>query len=100
MIIEEKDFRLVPISDTSSSFDLSFKKIVNKGKVGEREEWGSPIYGIDLGSAIERIIMHRAAAKYPEDTVISLKTYLIEFKKMWKEIRDLCHKKEPAIDKT
>ena len=47
MIIEEKDFRLVPINEDSALFDLSFKKIVNKGKVGEREEWGSPIYGID-----------------------------------------------------
>ena len=47
MIIEEKDFRLVPISEDSALFDLSFKKIVDKGKVEEREEWGDPIYGID-----------------------------------------------------
>ena len=71
MIIEEKDFRLVPISEDSALFDLSFKKIVNKGKVGEREEWGSPIYGIDLGSAIKRIIMYRCTSKYPEDTICS-----------------------------
>ena len=96
MIIEEKDFRLFPISEDSALFDLSFKKIVNKGKVGE---WGSPIYGIDLGSAIKRIIMHRCASKYPEDHTISLKTYLNEFEKMWKEIRDLCHEKKPTVDK-
>ena len=33
--------------------------------------------------------MYRCASKYPEDHTISLKTYLNEFEKMWKEIRDL-----------
>ena len=43
--------------------------------------------------------MYRCVSKYPEDHTISLKTYLNEFEKMWKEIRDLCHEKKPTVDK-
>ena len=53
MIIEEKDFRLIPIKETSNLFDLELLKTVNKGKSTERQEFKNVAYGVTIESAIK-----------------------------------------------
>lgn len=98
MTIEDYDFKLEPVSDDSALWDLSFKKIVNKGKVNEREDFSSPLYGLPLNGAIRRIINHRIIAKHKEE-VISMKTYFKEYHILWDEILALCKEKKPSPDK-
>ena len=89
MIIEEKDFRLTPINDSSPMFDLEVLQIV-KPKGGEsREEFKSAGCGLPLDAAIKRIISYRIQFRHKEDT-LSLKQYLEEYKQIQKEIKELC----------
>lgn len=89
MTIEEKDFKLVPVSDSSPKFDLYLLHVV-KPKGGEpREEFKDPLYGLPLESAIQRIINYRISKKYGEG-VITMKTYLTEYKQIKEEITKLC----------
>lgn len=88
MIIEESDFKLIPVSESSSLFDLELLYTVNKGKSNERTEFRNAGYGFTLPSAIRKVIMNRIENKHES---ISLKTFLKEFKdevdkldKLWK----------------
>ena len=98
MTIEDYDFKLEPVSDNSALWDLSFKKIVNKGKVNEREDFSSPLYGLPLNEAIRRIINHRIIAKHKEEA-ISMKVYFKEYHILWNEILALCKEDKPSRDK-
>lgn len=98
MTIEDYDFKLEPVSDDSALWDLSFKKIVNKGKVNEREDFSSPLYGLPLNGAIHRIINHRIIAKHKEEA-ISMKVYFKEYHILWNEILALCKEDKPSRDK-
>ena len=88
MIIEEKDFRLIPIKETSNLFDLELLKTVNKGKSTERQEFKNVAYGVTIESAIKYIANARIAANSPN--VIDLKTYLEKYKEILDEIKTLC----------
>ena len=88
MIIEEKDFRLIHIKDTSNLFDLELLKTVNKGKSTERQEFKNVAYGVTIEYAIKYIANARIAANNPG--TIDLKTYLEEYRKIIDEIKTLC----------
>lgn len=80
MIIQENDYRLTPIDDSSLSFDLELSRVVNKGKNNERTEFQIAGYGLSLSNAIKRIAQYRVACNHKEEA-ISLLTYFNEFKK-------------------
>nr|DAN43821.1 MAG TPA: hypothetical protein [Caudoviricetes sp.] len=85
MTIEEKDFKLVPINDSSNKFDLYLLHTV-KPKGGEpREEFKDPLYGLPLESAIDRIAHYRVVKKDP-DGAKTMRQYLDEVKQMRKEL--------------
>ena len=89
MVIEEKDFRLTPVNDSSPMFDLELLHIV-KPKGGEpREEFKVAGYGLPLDAAIRRIISFRIQSKRGDET-ISLKKYLENYKQIQKEIEKIC----------
>lgn len=90
MIIEEKDFKLTPVDNASKVFDLELLYTVNKGKSNERTEFRTEGYGLRLNTAIEKIIMYRISNKYPKEEIISLKTFLEEYKEESKKIKELC----------
>lgn len=89
MTIEESDFRLIPVSKSSSMFDLELLYVVNKGKSNERTEFRNAGYGMSLESAIRKIIMNRLSSKHIEDSV-DLKTFLQEFKEEALKIKQMC----------
>lgn len=88
MIIEESDFRLIPVKDSGDRFDLELLKVVNKGKETERQEFKNVAYGVTIESAIKYIANARVSANNPES--IDLKTYLKEYKKIIDDIKQLC----------
>lgn len=87
MTIEEKDFRIISIDDSSPCFDLELLYTVNKGKEKERTEFRNAAYGISLESALKRIIQYRLNNKHD---VLDLKTYLKEYKLELASIKQLC----------
>lgn len=87
MVIEEKDFRLTPINDSSPMFDLELLHTI-KPKGGEsREEFKIDGYGLPLDAALRRIIAYRLSKK---EEVVNLAAYLETYKKIQKEIKELC----------
>lgn len=78
MIIEEKDFRLKPIDDSSLMFDLELLyKVTPKG--GEsRLEFKTAAYGLSLETALKRVVQYRLSNKHDEEAV-SLESYCKEF---------------------
>ena len=59
MIIENKDYILEQISKDSHFFDLTFPKVINKGKDNERIEFKDPLYGLTIEHAKKRIALWR-----------------------------------------
>ena len=88
MIIEESDFRLIPVKESGLLFDLELLKVVNKGKENERTEFKNIAYGITIESALKYIANARINAKYNDS--ISLKQYLQEYKDIINSIKDTC----------
>lgn len=90
MVIEEQDFKLTPVSESGKLFDLEVLYTVNKGKSNERTEFRTEGYGLSLNSAIERIVMYRISNKYPKEEIITLKTFLNDYKEEVNKIKELC----------
>lgn len=88
MIIEESDFRLIPVKESGLLFDLELLKVINKGKENERTEFKNIAYGITLESALKYIANARINSKYNDS--ISLKQYLQEYKDIINSIKDIC----------
>lgn len=88
MVIEEKDFRLIPVKDSGNRFDLELLRTINKGKETERQEFKNVAYGITIESAMRYIANARIAANSPDS--IDLKTYLKEYKEIINDIKKLC----------
>ena len=89
MTIEEEDFRLIPVSDSSITFDLELLYTVKpKGKEA-RQEFKNVAYGISLETAIKKVAQYRVNCQRKEEA-ISLKTYLAEFKKELSSLKKLC----------
>lgn len=87
MIIEEKDFRLIPVGDSIPRYDLELLYLI-KGK-NERWEFKNAAYGIDLISAIKRIAHYRVNCKHKEES-IPLLLYLQELKEELELIKTKC----------
>ena len=89
MIIQEDDFKLTSVSDSSPLFDLELLKIVNKGKNNEKKEFQNAGYGLPLESAIKKIATYRLNNKLGDDP-IGLKVYIEAYKEIVNEIKKLC----------
>jgi hypothetical protein len=88
MVIEESDFKITSIDDSSKLFDLELLYVVNKGKQNERTEFRNVAYGISLERALEKIIMNRLNRKL---NVTDLKTFLKEYKSEVSVLKNLCN---------
>lgn len=88
MIIEESDFRLIPVKDSGDKFDLELLRVINKGKDTERREFKNVAYGITIESAM-RYIANARILENNSDT-LDLKTYLKKYKEIIDEIKQLC----------
>lgn len=75
MIIEEEDFRLTPINDTSPKYDLELKYSI--GGKNPREEFKVAAYGVSLTNALQYVIQYRINKKHKD--AISLKEYIEEY---------------------
>lgn len=90
MIIEERDFRLIPISDSSPRYDLELLyRIQPKGKEA-RLEFKNVAYGVSLEYAIKRIAHYRVNHRHKEEA-IRLLTYFQEFKEELDSLKALCN---------
>lgn len=76
MIIQENDFRLTPVSDNSTLFDLELLYTINS-RDKKREEFKVVAYGISLEYALKQVIQYRLSKKY---AVLDLRKYLEEYK--------------------
>ena len=95
MTIQENDFILKDISPDSDFYDLTFMKRVKKQATGEYVmEPRDTLYGLSLSGALRRIAKHRVAKKYEEEN-ITLKKFLEEYQKSYKEIIKLCRETLP-----
>lgn len=89
MTIQEKDFILTPINDSTPKFDLELLyKVQAKGK-DPRMEFKTVAFGISLEYAIRKIAQYRVTIKH-EDEAISIQTYFNEFKDELDSIKNLC----------
>lgn len=78
MVIEEKDFRMTQINQSSPFWDLELLKTI-RPKGGEaRQEFVNVGYGLTLGHCLKSIVNFRIACKHTED-VLSMKEYLKEY---------------------
>lgn len=89
MVIEEKDFRLIPNSDSSLRYDLELLYEVHpKGKEA-RLEFKNVAYGITLEYAIKKIAHYKVCCRHNEEA-IKLLTYFKEFKEELDSLKALC----------
>lgn len=87
MVIEEKDFRLIPVSESSPMFDLELLYTIRpKGKEA-RQEFKNAGYGMNLETALKKVIQYRLSCKH--DT-IDIATYLKEFRAELDSLKGLC----------
>lgn len=95
MRIEEKDFFMELSDETSARFDLCFYKKVKKRDTGQYAiEPGDKLYGLTLSSCLNRIAHHRTAKKYEEEN-ITLREFLKEYQKNYREVVKLCRETLP-----
>jgi hypothetical protein len=95
MRIVESDFILEPSDKESERYDLTFMKRVKKRDTGKFEiEPGKPLYGLTLSHALNRIVHHRTTKKWEEENT-TLKEFLKEFQKNYKEVVKLCRETLP-----
>ena len=85
MIIQGNFYRIEPINDNSTLWDLYLLRKVNS-KTNPREEFQLEGYGMPLDSAIGRIIRYAINSKYGKDEITTLKEYLNVFKQIKEEI--------------
>lgn len=91
MIIKNDDYILKQISEDSLFWDLTFSKIVNKGKDTERIEFKDPIYGISMETAKKRITLWRTNKKLKEETNPE------EFRKVYLQEKEIIEKELVTI---
>ncbi len=89
MIIEEKDFRLIPISESSPVFDLELLYTIRPKGKEVRQEFKNAGYGLRLETAIKKIAHYRVSSKH-EDEAIKLLDYFTKFKEELNSLKDLC----------
>ena len=79
MIIEGEDFRLTPINEYTTMYDLELLFTVKPRGKEERQEFQNAGYGLPLDHAIHKIIQYRVNKKNSD--IITLETFI----KSWKE---------------
>ena len=89
MIIEEKDFRLIPVSETSPMFDLELLYTIRPKGKEERQEFKNVGYGMELETVIKKIAQYRVYSKHKNES-IKLLEYFTEFKKELDSLKELC----------
>lgn len=89
MVIEEKDFRLIPISESSPKFDLELLYTINPKGKESRQEFKNVAYGIGLDYAVRKIAHYRVSCKH-KDEAVTLLTYFKEFKEELDSLKALC----------
>ena len=89
MVIEERDFRLTPVNDSSLRYDLELLyKVQPKGREA-RLEFKNVAYGISLEHAIKKIAQYRICCRHKEEA-IQLLDYFREFKEELDSLKALC----------
>ncbi len=95
MKIVEPDFIMTNSGPDTERYDLIFMKKVKKRDTGKYEiEPGHPQYGLTLSHCLNKIAHKRTAKKFAEDN-ITLKEFLREFQKNYREIINLCREELP-----
>lgn len=90
MVIEENDFRLIPINDSCPQYNLELLyKVQPKGKE-TRLEFKNVAYGIGLEHAIKKIAHYRVCCRH-KDEAVRLLTYFKEFKEELDSLKTLCN---------
>lgn len=90
MVIEESDFRLTQVSDSSCFWDLELLYTIRpKGKEA-RQEFKICGYGLTMPSAMRHIAHFRMSQKHPEEA-ITMKQYLKEYNQIIDDISKICH---------
>lgn len=88
MEIVEKDFKLIPVDESSPLFDLELLYVV-KPRGGEaRLEFKNAAYGITLNTAIKKITHYRISCNHKEEA-ITIKTYFDEYKRELNTLKQL-----------
>ena len=90
MVIEESDFRLIPISESSPLYDLELLYTISPRGKESRMEFKNVAYGITLESAIKRIAHYKVYCNH-SDEVIKLQAYLKEFTEALESLKNLCN---------
>ena len=81
MVIQGEFFRLTPVSEHSTQWDLELLYKI-KGK-NPRDEYKNAGYGMSLDNAIRKCIQYALNQKLE---TVSLKEYLEEYRQMQKEL--------------
>lgn len=89
MVIEEEDFRLVPVSETSPMFDLELLYTIKPKGKEERKEFKVVAYGLSLETALKKVAHYRTYCKYT-DKAIQIITYLNAFQEELNKLKQLC----------
>lgn len=90
MIIQEEDFKLTSIDDSTPKFDLELLYEI-KSRNGElKKEFKNIAYGVSLDYAIKKIVFYRLNSKHKE-SAINLKKYYKEFKEELDALKTLCN---------
>lgn len=87
IVIEESDFKLEQVNESSNRWDLWFKKVVKHKNGTTDEAWDVSCYGVSLAHCIDKIINRRLANK---QEVYSLKQFINDYRIMKSEIEKLC----------
>lgn len=85
MIIQGEFFRLTPINDHSSKFDLELLHEI--GGKNPRKEFKIVGYGMSLENAITKAISFAVNKKFKEEETITLKQFLDAYKEESGKIR-------------
>jgi len=85
MIIQGDFYRLIPVDDASSKFDLELLRSI--GGKNPRQEFKLEGYAYTMESAIKKIINYAIHGKYGDET-ITLKQYLDAYREENNKIRE------------
>ena len=88
MEIAEKDFKLKPVDECSTFFDLELLYVVKPRGREPRLEFKNAGYGLSLESAIKKVAQYRVDCNHREEA-IRLKEYFSEYKKEIDSLKEL-----------
>lgn len=88
MVIEEEDFRLTSVDESSPHFDLELLYTIKPRGKEARQEFKNVAYALPLSAALLKVAQYRISCRHPE--AMRLKEYLNEFKKEITSLKALC----------